>query len=329
MEETLLEPKKSCVFPETTLETQSPPQEETVTQVIVQNIPQKNKNKTPLLFALAVTGIAVVVGTVLLLIPNKEKNALRAANSYIEAGDYLEAVNTLSNVEQTAEVIALQDKIYGIVENNVEELLDEENYKGALTLLKQWEALTEYDQLTNEALKGRMEELMNDGEYTDALTILDDHSSASNYEELYKTVKWESIILECAFNLRPSMKNPTSLQINSVEVYDTSDSDASYPAIILQSSGQNGFGGYSTSLVAFSTTDLSLLGSTSTMDSDDADTYTELLIIYLIETYRDSGNEIKDCAFDLSRINSFLSSGKKPKLDIKAFQNEDTTETNL
>ena len=329
MEETFLEPKESCVSPETMAETQSPPQEETFTEVIMQNIPTKTKSKSSLFIALAVAGIAVVVGTVLLLIPSKEKKALRTANSYIEAGDYQKAVNALSDVEQTDEVIALQNKIYGIVENSVEELLDEENYKGALKLLKQWEALTEYDQLTSEALKGRIEELMNDGEYTDALTILNDHSSASNYEKLYKTVKWESIILECAFNLRPSMKNPTSLQINSVEAYDTSDSDASYPAIILQSSGQNGFGGYSASLVAFSTTDLSLLGSTSTMDSDDADTYTELLIIYLIEAYRDSGDEIQDCTFDLSRINNFLNSGKKPELDIKAFQNEDTTETNL
>lgn len=331
MEDTLLAPEDRCEIPEAAEEVLSPTPKETtaVTEVVVQNIPQKNKSKTPLFIGLAVAGVAVVVGIILLLIPSKEKQAISTANSYIEAENYQQAVSALSEVEQTDEVIALRDKIYGIVEDSVEELLDDEDYKGALKLLKQWEALPAYTELTDEALEGRVEELMNDGEYTDALTVLDDHKSVSNYEELYNKVKWESIILECAFNLRPSMKNPTSLQITSVEAYETSASDASYPAIILQSSGQNGFGGYSTSLVAFSTTDLSLLGSTSTMDSDDADDYTELLIIYLIEAYRESGDEITDLAFDLSRINSFLSSGKKPELNITEFKNENTSETNL
>lgn len=326
MEDTLLSPEDCCEIPEVTAEAQSPTPEETtaVTEVVVRNIP-----KIPLFIGLAVASVAVVVGTILLLIPSKEKQAIRTANSYIEAENYHEAVSALSKVEQTDEVIALQDKIYGIVEDNVAELLDDEDYKEALKLLEQWETLPAYTELTDEALEGRVEELMNDGEYTDALAVLDDHKSVSNNEKLYNKVKWESIILECAFNLRPSMKNPTSLQITSIEAYDTSASDASYPAIILQSSGQNGFGGYSTSLVAFSTTDLSLLGSTSTMDIDDADDYTELLIIYLIETYRESGKDISYLAFDLSRINSFLGSGKKPELNITAFKNENTSETNL
>lgn len=368
MEDTLLSPEARCEIPEAAEEVLSPTPEETtaVTEVVVQNIPPKTKSKTPLFIGLAVAGIAVVVGIILLLIPSKEKQAISTANSYIEAENYQKAMSALSEVEQTDEVIALQNKIYDIVEDNVEELLDDEDYKGALKLLKQWETLPAYTDLTDEALEGRVEELiaeseykeafkllsdhgsagncqtlsktvleeqveelMNNGEYTDALTILDDHKSVSNYEELYNKVKWESIILECAFDLRPSMKNPTSLQITSVEAYETSASDASYPAIILQSSGQNGFGGYSTSLVAFSTTDLSFLGSTSTMDSDDADSYTELLVIILIEGYRESGNKITDFEFDLSRINSFLSSGKKPELNITAFKNENTLETNL
>lgn len=368
MEDTSFVNEKESKILETTEEILFSTSEETtaVGEVIVDNIPTKSKNKTPLLIVLAIAGIAVVAGTILLLIPSKEKQAIRTANSYIEAENYQEAINTLTQVEQTTEIVSLQENIYNLVENNVEELLDDKDYKEALKLLDQWEVLPAHTELTNEALEGwveelisegeykeaftvlskhstassydtlsktvlekHVEELMNNGQYTDAITVLSDHKSVSNFKELYNQVKWESIILECAFNLRPNMKNPSSLQITSVEAYNTSSSDATYPAIILQSSGQNGFGGYSTSLVAFSTTDLSLLGSTSTMDRSDTDDYTELLIILLIDTYRTGGNDIKDFAFDLSRINNFLTSGKKPELNISVFKNENTTEANL
>ena len=59
------------------------------------------------------------------------------------------------------------------------------------------------------------------------------------------------------------------------------------------------------------------MGSCDTLDTDDADDYSDLLTIMLVELWRDC--EEMTGAYDLNRVNKILSEGITPKLEITEF----------
>ena len=169
---------------------------------------------------------------------------------------------------------------------------------------------------------------MDTGNYVEALSLLNRNKRVANYSELYDLIKFESIVLECILNLKPLMKNPSSLQITRVDIYRN---EREYPSIIIYSSGQNGFGGYSTSISTFSCTDLTHINSISSLDPDDLDSkddsyLLDLATIVLITDLLDD-NKKYNVDIDLNRINNCIQNSK-PIIDNSVYkQTVSTTES--
>lgn len=325
--------------------------------VAVPELPKK-KSKLPWIIACMVGILAIVAAVVVLLLPSKQDKAIEQAEEYLAAGQYRQAIEALEAVEENDDVEAALTKVYKAVESEIKDLISDEEYDDALEMLKAWTDLQEYDSLCaktvekafgtlleegeyvealelldewkdlpdyqalcDEGIEKAVTTMMNDGKYIDAYELLKNYPDAESYTALRNQMMAETVILQCAFNYRPLMKNPSSLQISEAELYVYGGTvEADYPQVILHTSGQNGFGGYATSWSIYDAEDLEYVGSTSTLSVYDADDYYEALVIGLIDIYRDY--EEIEAEFDLSRINGFLQSGKKPDIDPKLFAEE-------
>jgi len=226
--------------------------------------------------------------------------------SYDEAIELLETYSILPNYQE----VTL--RIYDAIEENIEEILDEGDSTAALEMLEKFPDLPSYNDmqaLVYTALEEDVQAFMNEGDYVAAQEFLNGHAYLTNYDKLCRQVKYETFLIQCAFDLRPRMKNPRSLMITGVEIYE---SESEYPTIIFDVSGQNGFGGYTTSYVVFDNDDLTYLGMCSSIYEPDDDEY---LTAYLIRMYR-LDPEITDAVFDLERINQFLADGNMPTIDF-------------
>lgn len=327
-----------------------------VTQVPAEVVLPKAKSKLPLVICGVVLAAVVMAGAVLLLMPSKQDKAIEQAEKYLAAEQYRQAIDTLEAVESDSDVEVAMSKVYKAVADEVKELIsdeeyddaldmlegwkdhpdyknlcektiskavtaltDEGDYEEALELLGEWKDFPDYQKLCAESVEEAVLKMLDDGEYVDAHNLLEKYSDVENYTALHNQVKVETIILTCGFSVRSVYKNPSSMQVNDVELYESPEGN--YPYVILKTSGQNGFGGYASSLTTYSTDNLEYLGSTATMDPDDADDVYELLIIYAIEAYR-ACKAIDNVECDLARINSFLQSGKKPDMDAGLYTNE-------
>ena len=204
---------------------------------------------------------------------------------------------------------------------NVASLISEGSYTEALSALEtlkdpqKGESLKEdiFDKMENEIVS-----LMEDGDYIKAQKKLDKYTALPNYVELSNSIKYETLALYALMNLRPRLKNPNSLQATEVLFFESTE-NAAYPGIITTTSGQNGFGGYSTNYTLFQAQDMSVAGSCSSLDADKLSDYSDKLICLLITSLLTGGHKINQ-KVDINRINLVLSSGKTPKLDIEQYK---------
>ena len=155
-------------------------------------------------------------------------------------------------------------------------------------------------------------ELCSAGKYEDAYDELKNISGFDEAKTLLRQIYYEGRFFEGITDMRSYYKNPDSLQINSVDVYLQNDK----LVFLTTSSGQNGFGGYSTSHDIFTEGKNNVyqyLGSCNSMDEDDystkdEDDLYELLILKTIEVVRDEGIKVEG-AMDFERVKNLIQNG--------------------
>ncbi len=161
--------------------------------------------------------------------------------------------------------------------------------------------------------------------YSIALSYCQVGDYESGYEELQKIpdfietksllrqIYYETMLFEGLKELRTSMKNPDSLGVNEVTfTYDDSGNSEALPACIVTVSGQNGLGGYSTSLALFTYDEedkvYSYLGSCSSLEIESSDDLYDRLIKVLIKGYLE--DEKVENPIDIERVNAVVASKK-------------------
>ncbi|SEG29598.1 hypothetical protein SAMN04487934_11425 [Eubacterium ruminantium] len=155
-------------------------------------------------------------------------------------------------------------------------------------------------------------ELCSAGKYEDAYDELKNISGFDEAKTLLRQIYYEGRFFEGITDMRSYYKNPDSLQINSVDVYLQNDK----LVFLTTSSGQNGFGGYSTSHDIFTEGKNNVyqyLGSCNSMDEDDystkdEDDLYELLILKTIEVVRDEGIKVEG-SMDFERVKNLIQNG--------------------
>lgn len=297
--------------------------------------PPKNKKKLWIILGAAALAVLIAASAVLIYLGGADGRTLKQAQELADSEEYEQALDLLDTIEDPSsdirkEMKTLKSEIYDAIDSEVTRLLQNESAQKALDYLNEYDFIPNYGSLLSEIYE-RMEDdiyaLMDEGEYIDAQALLLEYSFLPNYETLGLQIKYETFIIQCAFDLRPMMKNPSSLQVNSVEFYNT---DADYPTVVINESGQNGFGGYSTGYVLFDDDDLTYIGSVSSLDTSDLDDYVDKMIAFLILAYRSNEDyAVTDAVFDLSRINSFLPSGKMPNIDITQYASSASTDEGI
>lgn len=156
------------------------------------------------------------------------------------------------------------------------------------------------------------QQLCSAGKYEDAF---DEMKGITDFEEakgLLRQIYYEGRFFEGVTDMRAYYKNPDSLQINNADVY----SQNGKIVYIVTSSGQNGFGGYSSSnslLVENKNGEFEYLGSCHSMDESDYNTKDEddiyeLIILRSIKLIREEGIKI-DGAMNFERVKSIIQNG--------------------
>lgn len=309
---------------ETATEEPMPVQAEGAVQEAVQPIGETAKPKNTA-FNIAI-GVLVVSVIALVALAGVYAFTLIRANGIVndavelaEGEDYVAALAALDELSDSTQYEKALKKLQVVLDAQLEEAADDEDYVKIDELLGNAQWHPDYEELSeenNEALSESIVALMDEGDYAAASKMLKKVSEHPDFKELQEMITAESWIWTCINNLKPVMKNPRSLQINSVEIYEPYDDGAEYPVIILCESGQNGFGGYATSYTVYDDEDLSLFGSTSSLS--DPDDFNEMLIVAIIEGYRKT-TEIR-YEYDLNRINKLLSDGVSVKTDLQTYE---------
>ena len=209
---------------------------------------------------------------------------------------------------------------YERIISDVYVLIDDKSYEDAYNLLRENPKMPDYERIERKvrnSLLAYIDECMVSGNYIEAYRVYQDNINLANDAKILETIKYESLALTCLMNLKPHMKNPSSLQAKFISFHPSNDS-CDYPAIIINESGQNGFGGYSTAYCYFSASDLSFVGSCPTsLDYSDCDDAAEKLVCAMV-TVKLEGKTY-DTPIDINRINSILINNVTPNIDVTVF----------
>ena len=249
-------------------------------------------SKKKLILAAALGGAALIVAIIvaIVLVVSRPGKVIENARQLADDGDYAQAVEMLTDLDKPEKTQSLLEDIYEKMEDEVHALMDK-------------------------------------GEYIKAQKLLNDYSALPSHDQLRDEIKYESFALACLYDLRPYMKNPNSLQANTIEFYKSTDGDP-YPSVVICESGQNGFGGYSISYILFDSEDLTVYGSCDSLDEDsydleDDDDFLEWFVASMINDLTDQ----LPASFSLNRINSLLSGNITPNIDISQYADADASAT--
>ena len=186
--------------------------------------------------------------------------------------------------------IEYAEKLFNILTDNEKEKID-----NRIDLVN---AREEYEALVANQPEVKFNTALNSGDYVEAQNILNENPDIENFDELQDTIAYETMILACYNNVKPQIKSPENLTISEVRF---APSTGSYPLITFHCSGENGFGGYSTSYIAFSGKDLAVLAGCSSLNKSSLSS-SELVSWAIVNTMWSSGTLV--VPFDLNRINS-------------------------
>lgn len=158
------------------------------------------------------------------------------------------------------------------------------------------------------------------GNYSSAYELLKTIPDYEGTRRLLVHIYYETRFFEAIIHLRSIMKNPESLQLNSVKVYYAGESGLSYsletPVFVSSTSGQNGFGGYSMNYECLyqskGETKYKVLATCRSLDDDEYDSSSDDELIewagcVLIRGIMKNCSEIQD-AMDFNRVNRIINS---------------------
>lgn len=237
----------------------------------------------------------------------------------IETQLFSEVHDLLEKCEWLPEQKSLQKSNDECFEEHVQSLIEDEDYAEAYEILEMCDWHSEYDNLLEDcydAFQDSVYALMDEGNYIKAEELLKKLPKFPDYDKLYKTIVAEGWILTSVLDIRPYYKNPNSVQITSVEMYEASEEP--YPYMLIKISAQNGFGGYGLDYNLFSSTDLSYMCSTSSLSDPDSDEVEATLLILLAQALP----EINDYPYDINRINKLLSQNITPNIFLRSYEKE-------
>ena len=279
----------------------------------------KLKKKLPIKkILLCIIVLAAIVAVAVVVSLNNKSNKIQKDILELSGDGKIEKAYTM--LKQNKKHKNYEDIKEIIFEDHSEEvysLLEREKYKESFELLNKISNNPEFETIKSDIYDGQEEkiyELLDKGKYNDGFELLCEITDNPKFDEISGTIIAESWILKGAFDLRQYYKNPSSMQINRVEIYDQ-EGNTDYPYLVMSTSGQNGFGGYASSYSLFDDDDLTHWGSTNTLDPDSDDDIDDILTAYMIKGVRD--NEKLDLPFDLNRVNRILSQNITPDLHIE------------
>ena len=173
----------------------------------------------------------------------------------------------------------------------------------------------------NRSFEVAIDDNMEAGNYIRAQELLNHVPYLDDYFNTQEYIIYETFALSAASDLRKIYKNPSSLQIQSIDFYENPSSR--YPYCVASCSGQNGFGGYSSSYSYFEVTNsansYSCQGSCESLYTYLNDDFSDILVAMEIN---DIVENKKIGSVDLARINRILSSGQSIYIDIALYINE-------
>jgi RNA polymerase subunit RPABC4/transcription elongation factor Spt4 len=278
---------------------------------------------------MALITILIIVAVVIF---GRTNRILKRVQSLIDDGLLVEATIEIDKIQDEEIKESKLSDVYSMMEKEITDLLDQNKYDEAKKLLQKYKTIRNYTELENiiqqrefDYIETEIENLMQNGDYIGAQEYLNRYSDHPKRQELQETIVYESIALQCIKSLKPSMKNPSSLQINYIEFYHIEDKP--YPAVIILGSGQNGFGGYANSYSLFDTETLDLFGTCRSLDPDELKNcdLSEVTIAALILLTRSEKEKIEaNC--NIERINSIIQNSITPKIDVTRYANQKTIE---
>ena len=104
---------------------------------------RKRYNK---LIALICACLGLVFGIIMLIVLTKPARMVAKAERYIETGQYVRALDILGELEQSGKRQEVYDKVVGLANAEIEDAIDNSNFKLAVSLLKKYHMLDSCDE---------------------------------------------------------------------------------------------------------------------------------------------------------------------------------------
>lgn len=258
------------------------------------NTSNKQKRRNVPLVILGITGGIVVVTILLIVIINIISVSGKKHKEKQYSGIYAEAYQ-LQSVGEYLDAKKLYDSIPG--------------YKDA----------------DMQAILCNAEQYCSLGNYLNAYEILKQIPDYDETKTLLTQIYYETRVLEGLNEYRGQMKNPNSLQINSVKAYYSQDASIAVkresPYLIVHTSGQNGLGGYSLSFVLLIESETGgVYESFCCSDIDEPDDSYEYLVAEIIKKVENEFIEMPTNVIDFKRLtklideNNYLAVDRIPEL---------------
>lgn len=150
------------------------------------------------------------------------------------------------------------------------------------------------------------------GDYRTAYDLLVQIPNVEGVKPLLREIFFETRLFEGLADLRTSLKNPDSLTVTSIQFtyyVASGGSNKNAPPCILTVSGQNGFGGYSTSYVLLTEGDNNngyiCLGSCRSL-TENTNSDSEALTAIMINLYLADNNTRIENPVNIDRVNNII-----------------------
>lgn len=247
---------------------------------------------------------------------------LAMARSYIDNGNLDMAENLLATMLGDDEAAELRKDI---TYYRAEDLVKHGEYQEAQLLLDNIPGYDDSLQLQNKIDYETALSSLENGDYETAYEIF---SRLGNYEDSAaqkKIVYYEALAFKSLFQIRDTLKNPSSMRITKVTFYEDSATEGELDAIF-EFTATNSYGGtlgaYGYDLTLYNGEDGS--GMISHNNYVDPDDYYDLLRILIIDAIKEE--EIHDATVDVARMNRLLEGNASFKINLP-FQNESIVES--
>ncbi len=205
----------------------------------------------------------------------------KAQNAY-QSGQYDEALGICDQIKDYDGTASL---VNDITFAKAKAAYESSDFDGALTLLSNIADYEGADTLKDDIIWAKGSKLFQEGDFESAKTELGKIPESLNAASLLDEIAAYEQALTCSVDLKSLLKNPDSMQLFEIRNYVSPDTKQSI--IMIEYSGQNGFGGMTRSYVAY--LDGEYTGNCSSLDVNDIDSddYKELGTWLVLNTFWD------------------------------------------